>query len=334
MAHRLRRTALVVGTLVIFTAANAGALDARAAVPQARSLPQVAAAYDRWLRATELSSVVAVTGVYDTRPGAPRYVLYLAVSGQLASDDATARGVWTTFRGSSIALGLDIEPRMLVKFARLVDAATSEVAVVLVGPAGCWHREIALNAHGFTGREHPCGAATPLEPSSAALLHTIARRVGACTVRPRVAFFDDARAQVDERLVRGTARLSDQILAGRLQRYFHGRGQYRVVRQSDHLIESVVDNMRGEVLDGARRWERLEIVLVTSATDDGRLQVVLSVDGQYAPGIGARAPDRQSYRDMEPKYADALSTYTKTVMNDLVKAVATSARGAPRTAAP
>jgi hypothetical protein len=91
------------------------------------------------------------------------------------------------------------------------------------------------------------------------------------------------------------------------------------VQQSEHLLEVRVEDLRGEILIGdRRRWERLQLTLVTTPTDDGRLQVVLILDGQYAPGVGSRAPDPRNYRDMETTYAGELSTYARSLLNRLI----------------
>jgi hypothetical protein len=329
----LRNVVLVLGTLATMAAmADARTISAPLDETRVLSLPAYAAAYDEWLRVTELSSVVEVVGVYDVQPRSPRYVLHLGVPASLAQTDATARGVWTAFSGSSVAVGLDVERRILFKFARLLEVPASDVTVVIAGREQCWNVRFVVDEAGFRGSERACGSAADPAPIASDALRNISRRVGARTARPRVALLGDARASVEERLVGRTERLSDQVLATRLEHHFGGRGRYRVLRQSDHLVEVVVEHLRGEVIAGERRWERLQIALLTSPAEDGRLQVVLVLDGQYAPGVGARSPTRQSYRDMEPEYAELLSSYAKALLNRLVETDASAARGATRTA--
>ncbi|HEX8152908.1 MAG TPA: hypothetical protein VF698_07280 [Thermoanaerobaculia bacterium] len=297
------------------------ATEARASVDDVRalSLPTHAAAYDEWLRATELASIVEVVGIYDLRPRAPRYVLHLAVRTSVAENDATTHALWTAFRGTATAIGLDVERRLLVKFAHLLDVSAADVVVNITGREQCWRLQLVIDGRGFRATERACGTVAHPRAIASDELRNLSRRIGVRTARPSNVLVGDARATIEERLASGTPLITDADLATRLATHFRRRGRYKVVQQSEHLLEVRVEDLRGEILIGdRRRWERLQLTLVTTPTDDGRLQVVLILDGQYAPGVGSRAPDPRNYRDMETTYAGELSTYARSLLNRLI----------------
>jgi hypothetical protein len=325
MLRRLNAV-LFAATLALLVVANAHAMTTTEA--DGRPLAEQATAYAGWLRTTELSSILTVVGAYDVGPRAPRYLLHLAVPTSRADSDVAARTLWTGFRKSSTAVGIDVERRVLVKFAHLLDVPASDVIVVITGPQSCWRVQLVVDNHGFRTSDRDCGSGGAPPPNDADALRNLSRRIGARMVRPSDVLVADPRASVEERLAPSTPQMTDSELATRLATIFQRKGRYRVVRQSEHLLEARIEELRGEVIDGdRRRWERLQLTLVTTPTDDGLLRVVLVLDGQYAPGIGPHAPERRSYRDMETDYAEQLSTYTRALLNRLVEAERTQVRG-------
>jgi hypothetical protein len=276
-----------------------------------------AAAYDAWVRDTNLSAVLRVVEVTAGSTDAPRYVLRLALTSSPTNPRSPARATWNAFRASAAAVGVDIESRLVVKFAHILEVPVADVAVVVRGDDACWSDELTIDKTGLHATEQCCSSAVEDDPPMDTIWNA-SRRFGARTARPRHATLDPERAAIEERLVRGDAHLTDQVLALRLGRYFGGRGRYRLLTRSEHLTEAVVEDLRGEVLPGDQRWERLQIAVFTAEAPDGRLQVVLVADGQYGTGMGTRAPNPRSLRDMEPDYASALSAYAKALLEHLV----------------
>ncbi|MGH6857021.1 MAG: S8 family peptidase [Methylocella sp.] len=76
-------------------------------------------------------------------------------------------------------------------------------------------------------------------------------------------------------------------------------------KRYQNALKVEINHLRGSVLSGRNYWERLEIRLVL---EPGEL--VASVEGWYAPGIGASAPDDKAYESMEKEYHSDLWRFT------------------------
>ena len=76
-------------------------------------------------------------------------------------------------------------------------------------------------------------------------------------------------------------------------------------------VEVLVRGIRGQVINGGRDWEKLQIVFHLNSLGRASSTMRVFVDGQIASGIGAYPPDAQFTRSMEPTHSENLTQYAK-----------------------
>lgn len=83
------------------------------------------------------------------------------------------------------------------------------------------------------------------------------------------------------------------------------------------LIEIEVSHIRGQVLLEEKYWEKLHLILWFSENTEERFEVVIAIDGFYAPGLGAAPPNDSELISLEPKYQSALEQYERRLSEQL-----------------
>ena len=96
-------------------------------------------------------------------------------------------------------------------------------------------------------------------------------------------------------------------------RFARGRVQ---VDSRPNILLLTADALRDEVLLGAHRWEKLQLVIVNIEGDPS--QLVVTIDGSYAPGIGSTPPPAKSYtRPMDLEHYPELIGYLGDLLTTL-----------------
>ena len=108
----------------------------------------------------------------------------------------------------------------------------------------------------------------------------------------------------------------DEVLALLRQKYAERQPEARFRGagiEGDFFVAFVVEAMRGEVIADQNYWERLrgDLYLLPGSA----LQLRLHLDGRFAAGgIGGRPPDDSGFADMEPRFAEQLTTYANELL--------------------
>jgi hypothetical protein len=264
-----------------------------------------ARAYDAWLKKVGVDRILRVHRVI---PGTPilaaddpeqTWTVHLLLPGGVTYDHSIVHQFWTSLR-EQFATGGDLEQRLLFRAGQQLAVPVQRMRVLItrVPDDDCWRVTVAITDAGYVAAEHTC-VSTTTDPSVFGPLRDVFWRGthGACGVTSTT---------------RSQTRVVIDALEQRLrQRYTKGR--YEALSRTDVLREVSVDRIRNEVLKDAGRWEKLKIVLVAVPRKKD-VEIVLNVDGQYAPGVGKTPPQAASYRDMEPQHAAALTEYTKALL--------------------
>jgi hypothetical protein len=83
------------------------------------------------------------------------------------------------------------------------------------------------------------------------------------------------------------------------------------------IVPFRVDNLRGEIVSDSRLWEKLEGTLFMNSAGD-KVLLFLEMGGQYAAaGLGNVPPNADAFRDLEPRYAKQLATYSSHLLQEL-----------------
>lgn len=110
------------------------------------------------------------------------------------------------------------------------------------------------------------------------------------------------------------SRFSDTIYT-----YLHNKYQNKTVNlidKTDSYVQIEVNNLRNEIVEGSKLWEKLQISFILNEEQDGEFNVRIITDGQYASGI--RKPKANNlYYDMESKYSQELGIYTRRLLTGL-----------------
>jgi hypothetical protein len=312
----VRRLASIVGILLLVVTCTSGgstqdpfaatkaALDVRSA--------DIGRAYGTWLQTVGLDRILTVHAVLPgsvlTPPDDPTqtWTVHLLLRGAAESDQTLARAFWSAVREAA-AEGGDLEHRLLFRFARDLDVpvAHARVRITRYPSDQCWVITIGVTAdEGLRVSEHTCTSATAVGTVNPAVLAPLAKQLWARTHGSRML------TTVPKDAVTVTFDGVEQQLRTRFAR---GRIQ---VASEPAVREIVVDRIKNEVLAGTGRWERLTFAVVAVPRADGKVDLVLNVDGQYAPGVGGTPPPKYE-KDMEPEHASALQMYTKALVTKL-----------------
>jgi hypothetical protein len=293
--------------------------------------------YQRWLEGNGLSRIITAGSLTATPPtliADPKqtFLLHLTLNGAANASQDVAHTSWVTFRYQLLeAQHADIEQRLLFKLAHQLDVSANRVAIKLSrSPSDtCWVITLGITAEGYEADEHTCVSvtATANHPEAIPPLVTYVKDRTAAARRVVTIPFSETTAitstsissytEVPSGIATGHVTPTLDAIESRLrQHYAHAR--YRRTTIAGGLREATIDEVRNEVLTD--RWERIKVSLVAVPQPTGAVQIILIVDGQYAPGVGAHPPALESYRDMEPQYASALTTYTQALLTTLTAA--------------
>jgi hypothetical protein len=294
--------------------------------------------YQSWLAANGLGRVITareITTSSEFREGQANqtFTLHLTLNGSRTVPQDIAHSFWTALRDQfTRSQGADIEQRLLMRFAHELNVSAARTSIKLTRYASdqCWVVTLAVAEKGYETHEHLCTSVTAVTSLKPETLAPLVKQVGESTIAPahvvtispvmKMALPAPSRNGCQVLGVSATVeeRTSGLLLSleSRLHRHYQS-ARYQLVSDNGSLREVTVDRMKNQVL--TNRWERLQLSFVAAPITKDNTQVVLIVDGQYAPGIGSAPPPVESYRDMEPQYTRELTTYTKTLLRELTR---------------
>jgi hypothetical protein len=323
--------------------------DPRAAIDRDRQAfdafaLQATATYQEWLHANGMDHAITATSVTATPPfllqdSQQPFTLHLTLNGSAEYPQTLAHEFWNTIRDQlANTAHTDIEQRLLLRFAHQLNISATQATIKLTRYPNdqCWIVTLSVTVAGYETHEHVCTSASATTTMHPEALTPLAEQVKKMTNPTyRVATIAENKQDMgicqnattlgaDGRCVTAAtitpaAQLAPTLekLAARLRDHYKN-ARYQQTSATGALREATIDRMKNEVLTD--RWERLQLSLLAAPLDAKNFQIVLIVDGQYAPGIGTTPPALESYRDMEPQYTSALTTYTKALLTTLTGA--------------
>ena len=127
---------------------------------------------------------------------------------------------------------------------------------------------------------------------------------------------DIASKTLDNKSFKKNIKLTTDQIENYMENKFSVPGvKFITSEKTENWISLVVKNIRNEVIDNEKYWERLQLFIFVSREANFD-QVRLVLDGKYAAGL--RAPSSLGYTDMEPKYVTNLSEYGNKLIQELV----------------
>jgi hypothetical protein len=260
----------------------------------ARASQDNRASYNDWLAATGFSGVLVLDEIHYTQD-----TTFAMLQFASTASATITQALWQDLRDEA---GATFELRLLHHFAETIQAPWDAVTLRVVDRTGCWTLTIKLTSEGLLQQEqHGCGSniLTSFIHFAPPLPEGIAWGGGSTSV------FGAFEGSADALMNACEGYLRDRFARGRL----------RVQRPVPHVLLLNTDGFKNEVLDGRNRWEKLEVVLVTSDKN----QLVLTLDAWFAPGVGMTPPPADSYRDLENPYAGELESYAGDLLTRLLR---------------
>jgi hypothetical protein len=301
--------------------------------------------YQEWLHANGMDHVITARSVSAVPPfllhdSQQHFTLHLTLNGSGEYPQTLAHDFWNTIRDQLTATAqTDIEQRLLLRFAHQLSISATQATIKLTRYPNdqCWIVTATITENGYETHEHLCtsaSATTIMHPEALAPLAETVKKTTSPTHRvatltqtkqdtticqPTTGTFDRSTRNgycVTMSAVTPAAQIAPTLekLAARLREHYK-TAHYQQTSATGALREATIDHVKNEVLTD--RWERLQLSLLAAPLDGKNLQVILIIDAQYAPGIGTTPPAPESYRDMEPQYTSALTTYTKALLTTL-----------------
>jgi len=253
-----------------------------ASEPEPAGSPDVGSRYSEWLQGSGLDRELSVES-YD---GA-RHVLALRSSDRILQVLDFAR-----------RKQFDLARKLYLKLVQLLPASTPDARISVNARQGCPGADIWQDDGGIQVRETPCRSSDVLELSPDVVAAVTGSPAGTMTMR--------VSSQLLDRIVRSA------------ETRLRGHGQFNLISKKTGSAVFEVRGMRGQVLQGERWWETVQVLLAVqpAANPQSPVNVAWQASGRY--GAGFRPPPADGYNaDMEPAQSRALVRFVSTLLTQV-----------------
>jgi hypothetical protein len=200
----------------------------------------------------------------------------------------------------------DLARKLYLKLVQLLPTSTPNARISVNARQGCPGADIWQDDGGIQVRETPCRSSDVLELSPDVVAAVTGSPAGTMTMR--------VSSQLLDRIVRSAeTRLRD-------------RGQFNLISKKTGCAVFEVRGMRGQVLQGERWWETVQVLLAVQPTANPQspVNVAWQASGRY--GAGFRPPPADGYNaDMEPAQSRALVRFVSTLLTQVQQDLEASA---------
>lgn len=104
-----------------------------------------------------------------------------------------------------------------------------------------------------------------------------------------------------------------------VKKYKQKNATLKFVEVNDDTVEVIVKGLKGEVLDGGRAWELIQIIVskFRGTKEHSPYKLKVTADGRIASGIGRYPPESAFTTDMEPASAKSLNDFARATLVEI-----------------